>query len=157
AAVFTARQAADRIHAVEAIERVVEPGPAFGDGSGNLDTRGPLVDMKVALGAEAGDKVGDAESPAIVAHTGLDIHRSGRSTILVGGVARVVEIEGTHGFDVQAGLQAAADRIGNIESIQGEVGLVGGSPIDVQAAVHVLHDALEKRQRVAQGLRSRVG
>ncbi len=157
AAVLAPRQPADRIHAVEAVEGVVEPRPALGDGSGDFDARRPFFEMQAALGVEAGDKVGGAESPAVVAHSGLDIHRSGRSASFVGGVARAVDVDGTHGFDIQVRLEAAAERIGNIEAIESEVGLVGGAAVEMQAAADILHDALEQRHGVSQVLRGRVG
>src|SRR6185295_4049242 len=101
-------------------------------------------------GADAGDEVGGAESPAVVTHAGLDIHRAGRSTAFLGGIAGGVDIDRTYGFDVQSRLEPAADRIGNIEAVQGEVGLVGGAAIEMQTPANVLHDALQQRHRVAQ-------
>src|SRR6266705_2010470 len=65
AAVLPVRQLADGVHAVEAVESIVKPGPAFGNGSGNLDARRPLVDVKACFGADAGKKVGSAEAPAV--------------------------------------------------------------------------------------------
>src|SRR5438552_15267803 len=92
AAVLSARQLADRIHIVEAVEAVIKPRPPFGDGSGDLDARRPFIDVEAACGAEAGKEIRRAEPPLVVAHAGLDIHRACRTAILIGGVAGAVQV-----------------------------------------------------------------
>ena len=77
AAILAAWQLANRVHIIEAVEGVIKPRAAFGDGTGNLDTRRPFIDVEAAFRAQAGKEIRGAESPLIIAHARLKIHGPG--------------------------------------------------------------------------------
>ena len=156
-AVLAARQAVDQIVAVEGIQAVVEPGAALGDRPGQLQARRPLVDVQAAIGGDAGDEVGAAEAQAVVAHLGFEIQHAGRAPPVLRREAAALDAHGLDGVDVHARVEVAGDRVGDVETVERVIRLVGGAPVEMGAAGVVLHHAVEHRQGVAVVLRRRVG
>ena len=60
-----------------------------------------MIDMQPVLEADTRNEVGTSESPAIVAHLGLDVDSSRRALPLIGGKTAGIPLERLNGVDVQ--------------------------------------------------------
>ena len=134
----------------------MEPGAPLGDRAGKLQPRRPFIDVEAAIAGHARNEVGAPESPAVVAHLGLQIQHARRAPAVIRRVTAVLQVHRLNRLDVDPRLQPSRHRVRDVEPVQRIVRLVGIAAVEVDPPRVVLHHAIEQRQRVAIVLRRRV-
>ena len=155
-AVLAVGQAGHDIVTVEGVEAVMEPGAALIDGAGEFEARCPLVDVPPALGGDSGNEIGAGETPAVIAHLGLQVEDAGRAAAVLGGKPAGGHVHRLDGIDVDPRFEQAGHGVRKIEAVQRVVGLAGAASVEMGAARIVLHNTVHERQGVAVVLRSGV-
>ena len=132
-------------------DRIREPKAAALDGTGERESRIPVAEMSAFLNVDAGDGIGGAKAPAVVAVGSFQAENAGAGMSVGGSDAARLDFRGAGSVDVEARGQRAVGGIANFKAVEEILRIRGARAGDVQVVEIVLHDFAAARPGFAAG------
>ena len=128
------RQLLDEELVVLADEAVREPRPLRGQRARHRQARRPVLDAQALLADDGREEVGGRVAQAIAADVRRHLDDAAGALAVLGGEDAVAHGQRLHGLDADLRIEAAVQRIADVEAVEDEQRLALAGAVDVDAA-----------------------
>ena len=154
AGVLTLRQLLDEELVVLADEAVREPRLAARQRAGHRQARRPVLDAQPLLAHDGREEVGRGVAQPVAADVRRHLDDAAAALAELGRVDAAAHRQRLHGLDADPRIEAAVQRIADVEAVEDEERLALAGAVDVDAAAAVHDHARQRAQRVLDAVRS---
>ncbi len=154
AGVLTLRQLLDEELVVLADEAVREPRLAARQRAGHRQARRPVLDAQPLLAHDGREEVRRRVAQPVAADVRRHLDDAAAALAELGRVDAAAHRQRLHGLDADPRIEAAVQRIADVEAVQDEERLALAGAVDVDAAGAVHDHARQRAQRVLDAVRS---